>query len=434
MRRKAPAAVRPRRALLVAAARPPPADGGRPERPRPAPERNGACTFPIEAADQGRPWSLQRIVLDRAVAGHQGGRKGVRSGSRSSTPAWTHATPSSPRPSTPRRPRTSSPARTTTATDRGGTTDGTDEHGRPRHQGRRHHRGPPAQGHRLRRPGPRGHDHPDPPERREGHRQRRARWPRPSGHAVAAGADVINISQDTARRRVPPARELDQAVSEAIDARTSSWSPRPATTASDGKRQEDLPGGVPGRPRRRRLRPQQRARPLLPVRRLRRRRRPGRRHGLHRPRGRPLRRQRHQLLGPVRRRRRGPAPGQAPATGASTQIVAQIEQTAERSVNGRDGFVGWGVVDPVRALTEDDRPLDHARADDGPPRAAPPDPVTPVDGETPQKRMERYATYGLGSGGVAVAVIAGVAVIRRDIRRRTAASAAGTATAPRASQ
>ncbi|WP_406211058.1 type VII secretion-associated serine protease mycosin [Streptomyces decoyicus] len=113
-----------------------------------------------------------------------------------------------------------------------------------------------------------------------------------------------------------------------------------------------------------------------------------------------------------------------------SQIVAQIEQTAERSVNGRDSFVGWGVVDPVRALTEDDRPLDHARADDGPPRAAPPDPVTPVDGETPQKRMERYATYGLGSGGVAVAVIAGVAVIRRDIRRRTAASAAETATAP----
>ncbi|AZS72615.1 type VII secretion-associated serine protease mycosin [Streptomyces lydicus] len=113
-----------------------------------------------------------------------------------------------------------------------------------------------------------------------------------------------------------------------------------------------------------------------------------------------------------------------------SQIVAQIEQTAERSVNGRDSFVGWGVVDPVRALTEDDRPLDRARADDGPPRATPPDPVTPADGETPQKRMERYATYSLGSGGVAVAVIAGVAVIRRDIRRRNAASAAATATAP----
>lgn len=111
------------------------------------------------------------------------------------------------------------------------------------------------------------------------------------------------------------------------------------------------------------------------------------------------------------------------------QIVAQIEQTAERSVNGRDSFVGWGVVDPVRALTEDDHPLDHASADDGPPRAAPPDPVTPVDGETPQERRERYATYGLGAGGVAVAVIVGVAVVRRDLRSRATASAAPSAPA-----
>ncbi|MFE1172130.1 type VII secretion-associated serine protease mycosin [Streptomyces sp. NPDC058773] len=110
------------------------------------------------------------------------------------------------------------------------------------------------------------------------------------------------------------------------------------------------------------------------------------------------------------------------------QIVAQIEQTAERSVNGRDSFVGWGVADPVRALTDDDHAIDHATADDGPPRATPPDPVALAEGETPQKRMERYATYGLGAGGVAVAVIAGVAVIRRDIRRRTAAPATATAT------
>ncbi|MFF8789978.1 type VII secretion-associated serine protease mycosin [Streptomyces sp. NPDC015125] len=116
------------------------------------------------------------------------------------------------------------------------------------------------------------------------------------------------------------------------------------------------------------------------------------------------------------------------------QIVAQIEQTAERSVNGRDSFVGWGVVDPVRALTEDDHPLDHASADDGPPRAAPPDPATPVDGETPQDRRERYATYGLGAGGVAVAVIVGVAVVRRDMRSRAAASAPPTVPAAGQSQ
>lgn len=36
------------------------------------------------------------------------------------------------------------------------------------------------------------------------------------------------------------------------------------------------------------------------------------------------------------------------------QIVTRIEQTAERSVNGHDDFVGWGVVDPVRAVQEAD--------------------------------------------------------------------------------
>ncbi|AIA04394.1 hypothetical protein DC74_3903 [Streptomyces noursei] len=100
------------------------------------------------------------------------------------------------------------------------------------------------------------------------------------------------------------------------------------------------------------------------------------------------------------------------------QIVAQIEKTAERSVNGRDSFVGWGVADPVRALTDDDHPIDHPTADDGLAKATPPDPSSLPSGETPQKRMERYATYGMGAGGVAVAVIAGVAVVRRDLRHR----------------
>ncbi|UNO43988.1 type VII secretion-associated serine protease mycosin [Streptomyces sp. MST-110588] len=102
------------------------------------------------------------------------------------------------------------------------------------------------------------------------------------------------------------------------------------------------------------------------------------------------------------------------------QIVAQIEQTAERTVNGRDPFVGWGVVDPVRALAEDDHPIDEPTADGGPVKATPPDPMALPAGETPQARTERYAMYGLGAGGVAVAVIAGAAVVWRDVRRRSA--------------
>ncbi len=105
------------------------------------------------------------------------------------------------------------------------------------------------------------------------------------------------------------------------------------------------------------------------------------------------------------------------------QIVAQIEQTAERTVNGRDLFVGWGVVDPVRALTDDARPIDRPSANSGPAKATPPDLTAWPDGESPQERLVRYATYGLGAGGVAVAVIAGAAVVWRDARKRGRAPA-----------
>ncbi|MFF2811817.1 type VII secretion-associated serine protease mycosin [Streptomyces sp. NPDC058000] len=100
------------------------------------------------------------------------------------------------------------------------------------------------------------------------------------------------------------------------------------------------------------------------------------------------------------------------------QVVAQIEQTAERTVNGQDPFVGWGVVDPVGALTEDAHPIDRPSANSGLAKATRPDPTTWPDGESSQERMERYATYGLGAGGVAVAVIAGAAIVWRDARKR----------------
>ncbi|GAA3376352.1 type VII secretion-associated serine protease mycosin [Streptomyces sannanensis] len=102
------------------------------------------------------------------------------------------------------------------------------------------------------------------------------------------------------------------------------------------------------------------------------------------------------------------------------QIVAQIEQTAERVVNGRDDFVGWGVVDPVRAVTETDpdNPPSTPTPDPGPARAPAPDPVRLSLTETPQERDERYATYALGITAVLVAVVAGTARVVRDARRR----------------
>lgn len=101
------------------------------------------------------------------------------------------------------------------------------------------------------------------------------------------------------------------------------------------------------------------------------------------------------------------------------QVVAQIEQTAERAVKGRDDFIGWGVVDPVRALNEDEHPVDAPAPDravsNGP---AGPEPIALQMGETRQERFERISIYVTAATGLLVAVIAGTAIVLRDRRRR----------------
>ncbi|MBB4890692.1 type VII secretion-associated serine protease mycosin [Streptomyces netropsis] len=101
------------------------------------------------------------------------------------------------------------------------------------------------------------------------------------------------------------------------------------------------------------------------------------------------------------------------------QVVAQIEQTAERAADARDRHIGWGVVDPVRALTEDERPIDRVTSHQGPARTvAAPQPAALPLGETPQERKVRLATYALGGTAVLIAVIAGSAMVVRDRKRR----------------
>ncbi|MFD6276636.1 type VII secretion-associated serine protease mycosin [Streptomyces sp. NPDC060209] len=100
------------------------------------------------------------------------------------------------------------------------------------------------------------------------------------------------------------------------------------------------------------------------------------------------------------------------------QIVAQIEQTAERSVAGRDRLVGWGVIDPVRALTEDDKPIEKPVANEGVSKGEAPVPAAIHLGETADERNARLATYVVVGGGVLVAAIAGAAVAVRDRQRR----------------
>ncbi|MFF0742090.1 type VII secretion-associated serine protease mycosin [Streptomyces sp. NPDC004111] len=103
------------------------------------------------------------------------------------------------------------------------------------------------------------------------------------------------------------------------------------------------------------------------------------------------------------------------------EIVHHIQRTAERAAPGRDPQVGWGVADPLRALTDDTRPppgpvTEESRA--GRPDGDAPDASRARWGETAQQRDVRRATYVLVGSAVAVAVLTGSAVAARDARRR----------------
>ncbi|MEU3699595.1 type VII secretion-associated serine protease mycosin [Streptomyces griseoviridis] len=107
------------------------------------------------------------------------------------------------------------------------------------------------------------------------------------------------------------------------------------------------------------------------------------------------------------------------------QVITQIEQTADRTKADRDDFVGWGVVDPAAALNEDTA----EPSEDGPT----PDPVGPagaaadvqaatlVLGESEQERTERYALYVLAAGFAAVLLLFGGGRVLSDWRRKQGA-------------
>ncbi|MFI7141956.1 type VII secretion-associated serine protease mycosin [Streptomyces massasporeus] len=100
------------------------------------------------------------------------------------------------------------------------------------------------------------------------------------------------------------------------------------------------------------------------------------------------------------------------------QIVAQIEQTAERTTAGHDRLVGWGVVDPVRALTQDEHPMESPNPQAGLGRPEAPTPAEFQIGETAEERNARLATYVAVGAAVLVAGMGGTAVALRDARRR----------------
>jgi membrane-anchored mycosin MYCP len=101
------------------------------------------------------------------------------------------------------------------------------------------------------------------------------------------------------------------------------------------------------------------------------------------------------------------------------QIVTQLQQTAERAIPGHDPYLGWGVVDPVRALTDDTPAPGSTPTPDAAPPAAPAPDVEPlVLGESHAERNQRLAPYVLLTTAVLTAALAGTALVHRDRRRR----------------
>jgi subtilisin family serine protease len=104
------------------------------------------------------------------------------------------------------------------------------------------------------------------------------------------------------------------------------------------------------------------------------------------------------------------------------QVIARIEQTAQRTQSGHNDLIGWGVVDPVAALTSEDPPSDKATKDPQSTQIqSAGDSVIPgtlTIGETAEERNERYAIYVVGGGILIIAVVVGSGIAMRDWRRK----------------
>ncbi|WP_425586542.1 type VII secretion-associated serine protease mycosin [Streptomyces ziwulingensis] len=105
----------------------------------------------------------------------------------------------------------------------------------------------------------------------------------------------------------------------------------------------------------------------------------------------------------------------------AAQIATRIEETAQRPGREPNQYVGWGVVDPVAALSEESTPGTTPKPD--PAVAAGSGGVVPMEvtmGESEEERERRAAIYVLGTAMVLVLVIAGSGVAVRDWRTRHA--------------
>ncbi|MFE7272658.1 type VII secretion-associated serine protease mycosin [Streptomyces sp. NPDC057623] len=108
----------------------------------------------------------------------------------------------------------------------------------------------------------------------------------------------------------------------------------------------------------------------------------------------------------------------------AAQIATRIEETAQRPGREANFFIGWGVVDPVAALSEESTPGESPKPD--PLVAAGGEssviPMAVTMGESEAERERRVAIYVLGTGLVLALVVAGSGVAVRDWRSRRGGS------------
>ncbi|MET9295862.1 type VII secretion-associated serine protease mycosin [Streptomyces sp. NPDC003077] len=104
------------------------------------------------------------------------------------------------------------------------------------------------------------------------------------------------------------------------------------------------------------------------------------------------------------------------------EVIWQLEKTADRVRKDRDHNIGWGVIDPVAALKDDTKPTGpptpDSAADNAVNTGANIQSASLTIGESPEERRTRIAIYILGGGALAVAAVAGSSVALRDWRRK----------------
>lgn len=111
------------------------------------------------------------------------------------------------------------------------------------------------------------------------------------------------------------------------------------------------------------------------------------------------------------------------------ELIWHLEGTAERVGSGHNNYIGWGVIDPVAALSDDTKPTGKPQPDKAGSSAESikVQAVAVPLGETTEERRARISIYILGGGLLAVGVVVGSAIALRDWRRKTGFSRNGEA-------